>query len=237
MPRVSAAHEQAVRTRIVAAAVRVFAEKGYHGATMQDVVRESGLSIGALYTYFKGKDELFLAACESTTGMGMGELATRVAAGRSTVERLAIAIGFFLDAVDEPNGGSGMASVLVVQWSRAEQEPSVREMLLRRRAQLEGAGRMLIAEGVARGELPAWIDVEGLTAAYILLLDGLLLWRVEQGDQYRREAAERRALAVLTPIVAAASSAEPAPLPVAPEKPWSALSATVEHARPERRTA
>ena len=48
-------------TRIVAAAVRVFAEKGYHGATMQDVVRESGLSIGAMYTYFKGKDELFLA--------------------------------------------------------------------------------------------------------------------------------------------------------------------------------
>jgi AcrR family transcriptional regulator len=237
MPRVTAAHEQAVRTRIVAAAVRVFAERGYHGATMQDVVRESGLSIGAIYTYFKGKDELFLAACESTTGMGMGELATRVAAGRSTAERLAIAIGFFLDAVDEPNGGSGMASVLVVQWSRAEQEPSVREMLLRRRAQLEGAGRMLIAEGVARGELPAWIDVEGLTAAYILLLDGLLLWRVEQGDQYHRDAAERRAMAVLTPLLAAASVPEPLPLRPAPEKPWSALAATAEHARPERRTA
>jgi AcrR family transcriptional regulator len=237
MPRVTAAHEQAVRTRIVAAAVRVFAERGYHGATMQDVVREAGLSIGAIYTYFKGKDELFLAACESTTGMGMGELATRVAAGRSTAERLAIAIGFFLDAVDEPNGGSGMASVLVVQWSRAEQEPSVREMLLRRRAQLEGAGRMLIAEGVARGELPAWIDVEGLTAAYILLLDGLLLWRVEQGDQYHREAAERRAMAVLTPLLAASSVPEPLPLQPAPEKPWSALSATADHARPERRTA
>ena|SRR6185436_17871693 len=237
MPRVTAAHEQAVRNRIVAAAVRVFAEKGYHGATMQDVVRESGLSIGAIYTYFKGKDELFLAACESTTGMGMGELATRVAAGRSTAERLAIAIGFFLDAVDEPNGGSGMASVLVVQWSRAEQEPSVREMLLRRRAQLEGAGRMLIAEGVAHGELPAWIDVEGLTAAYILLLDGLLLWRVEQGDQYHRQAAERRAMAVLTPLLAAASVPEPLPLQPAPEKPWSALSATAEHALPERRTA
>jgi len=237
MPRVTAAHEQAVRARIVAAAVRVFAEKGYHGATMQDVVRESGLSIGAIYTWFKGKDELFLAACESTTGMGMGELAARVAAGRSTVERLAIAIGFFLDAVDEPNGGSGMASVLVVQWSRAEQEPSVREMLLRRRAQLEGAGRMLIAEGVARGELPPWIDVEGLTAAYILLLDGLLLWRVEQGDQYRREAAERRVMALLTPIVAAATAPEPLPLQPAPEKPWSALSATTDATRPERRTA
>ena len=167
----------------------------------------------------------------------MGELATRVAAGRSTVERLAIAIGFFLDAVDEPSGGSGMASVLVVQWSRAEQEPSVREMLARRRAQLEGAGRMLIAEGVARGELPVWIDVEGLTSAYILLLDGLLLWRVEQGDGYRREAAVRRAMAMLTPIVAAAGVPDAPAMPVAPEKPWSALSAVVATAQPERRSA
>jgi AcrR family transcriptional regulator len=237
MPRVTPAHEQAVRARIVSAAVRVFAEKGYHGATMQDVVRESGLSIGAIYTWFKGKDELFLAACESTTGMGMGELATRVAAGRSTVERLAIAIGFFLDAVDEPNGGSGMASVLVVQWSRAEQEPAVREMLLRRRAQLEGAGRMLIAEGVARGELPAWIDVEGLTAAYILLLDGLLLWRVEQGDGYRRDEAIRRAMAVLAPIVAAASVASAPELPVVEGQPWSALDGVAATIRPERRSA
>jgi AcrR family transcriptional regulator len=48
MPRVSAAHEQGVRDRIVSAALRVFGEDGFHGATMQDVVRESGLSIGAI---------------------------------------------------------------------------------------------------------------------------------------------------------------------------------------------
>ena len=37
MPRVSPAHEQAVRTRIVDSALRVFAEKGYHGATIERV--------------------------------------------------------------------------------------------------------------------------------------------------------------------------------------------------------
>jgi len=59
MPRVSAAHEQAVRDRIVAAAIRVFTDRGY-GATVKDVVRDSGLSVGAIYTYFKSKEELFL---------------------------------------------------------------------------------------------------------------------------------------------------------------------------------
>ena len=53
MPRVSARHEQEVRDRIVRAALAVFAEHGFHRATMQDIVRASGLSVGAIYTYFR----------------------------------------------------------------------------------------------------------------------------------------------------------------------------------------
>jgi AcrR family transcriptional regulator len=225
MPKVTAAHEQAVRGRIVDAALRVFAEKGYHDATMQDVVRRSGLSVGAIYTYFRSKDELFLAGCDVTNGVAMGELADRLVRGRTVVDKLAIAIGFFLDAVDGPDGAPGMASVLVSQWSRAEREPQVRASLSRRREQLLGAAQLLLREGVATGELPAWIDAEGLASAYLLLLDGLLLWRVEQGEGYRREAAERSAFAVLLPIVAAASApAAPHVAPAAP-RPWSVLEA------------
>ena len=55
MPRITAEHEQAVRDRIVRAALAVFGEHGFHRATMQDIVRESGLSVGAIYTYFKSK--------------------------------------------------------------------------------------------------------------------------------------------------------------------------------------
>src|SRR4051794_36983611 len=142
MPKVSAAHEQAVRARIVDAALRVFAEKGYHAATMQDVVRRSGLSVGAIYTYFRSKDDLFLAGCDISSGVALGELANRLVRGRSVVEKLSIAIGFFLDAVDDPTGAPGMASVLVSQWSRAEHEPQVRAMLNRRREQLMGAGQL-----------------------------------------------------------------------------------------------
>lgn len=231
MPRVTAAHEQAVRTRIVESAVRVFAEKGFHGATVQDVVRESGLSVGAIYTHFRGKDDLFLATCDYTSGAGLGELGARLARGRTVVEKLALAVGFFLDAVDDPTGGPGMASVLVSQWSRAEQEPAVRESLRRRRQQLMGAGQLLIAEGVASGELPGWIDVEGLTGGYLTLLDGLLLWRVEMGDAYRRDEALRRAIAVLEPIVAAAAVAERPHVERVPAEPWSVLEASQTNRR------
>src|SRR6476646_7494019 len=79
VPRVSAQHEQEVRERIVRAATRVFSERGFHRATMQDIVRASGLSVGAIYTYFKSKDELILAGCDLITDQEMTELARRIA--------------------------------------------------------------------------------------------------------------------------------------------------------------
>ena len=221
MPRITPAHEHAVRARIIESAIRVFAEKGYHGATIADVVRDSGMSVGAIYTYFKGKDELFLATCDITAGESLGELGTRIVRGRSVAEKLAIAIGFFLDALDRAAGEPDMASMLVMQWSRAEAEPAIRASLTRRRDQIATAGELLIREGMATGELPSWADAPALAAAYVTFLDGLLMWRLEQGDAYRREEAERRALALLRPILASAAASEPPAVPVVRAKPWS----------------
>lgn len=43
---------------ILACAARVFCEKGYEGASIRDLSRESGVSLAGLYYYFKRKDEL-----------------------------------------------------------------------------------------------------------------------------------------------------------------------------------
>jgi AcrR family transcriptional regulator len=223
MPRITAAHEQAVRSRIVDSALRVFAEKGYHDATIADVVRDSGLSVGAIYTYYRGKDELFLATCDLSSGQGLGELGTRLAHGRSASEKLAIAIGFFLDALAGKPHEPDMASAMVMQWSRAEAEPAIRASLTRRRDQIVTVGELLLSEAVANGELPSWVDVAALSAALVSFLDGLLLWRIEQGDAYRREAAERRAVALLRPLLASAAAAEAPAIDLPSARPWSVL--------------
>lgn len=45
--------------RICQAAVRIFSNKGYHKATMDDIASEAGLTKGAIYWHFKNKRELF----------------------------------------------------------------------------------------------------------------------------------------------------------------------------------
>lgn len=209
MPRLSPDREAAVRDRIIRAALDVFAEKGYRGATIADVVRRSGLSVGAIYSHFSGKEELFLHSCDHVSGRGLEELATRLAPAAGTAERLRLAIAFYIETIDRFDGDVGQVALLAA-WSEAEAEPGVREMLVRRRERLVGAAHMLIQDGVTQGELPSWLDVDGIARAFLGMLDGLLLQRVEAGDAYRPADTLRRATAMLDVLLAAAATDHPA---------------------------
>jgi AcrR family transcriptional regulator len=208
VPRISAEHEQEVRDRIVRAATAVFAEKGYHGATIADIVARSGLSVGAIYTHFRGKDELFLLACDVTAERGLEELGARLASLTTTPERLATALAYYVETIDSFDGEPGQVS-LVRAWAEADIEPGVRDMLVRRRERLVGAATLLLQEGVARGDLPAWVDVDDVARAYTALLDGLLLQRIEAGTAFEPAEALRRARVMLEVLLAAAQTARP----------------------------
>jgi AcrR family transcriptional regulator len=52
---------RARRQAIQAAAVRVFARKGFPGATMEDVAREAEVSVGTIYLYYRSKEDLYVS--------------------------------------------------------------------------------------------------------------------------------------------------------------------------------
>ncbi|MEU8706934.1 TetR/AcrR family transcriptional regulator [Streptomyces sp. NPDC048565] len=68
MARVSQEHLDARRRQILAGAARCFARNGFHGTSMQDVLKEVGLSAGAVYRYFSGKDDLIAAIADEAFG-------------------------------------------------------------------------------------------------------------------------------------------------------------------------
>lgn len=51
--------KEAKRRHIISSAARVFAERGYNGASMKDILAEADVSVGSFYFYFSSKDELF----------------------------------------------------------------------------------------------------------------------------------------------------------------------------------
>ncbi len=206
MPRVSAEHEQQVRDRILRAAADVFSEKGFHRATIADVVGRSGLSVGAIYSHFTGKDALFLASCDILSGQGFDQLSIRLAPLTSTAARLTAAATYYVETIDLSDAGPGQVG-LIRAWAEALDDPSVREMLVRRRERSVGTAELLLREGVARGELPDWLDIAALSRGFMAMLDGLLLQRIEDGDAWRPEASVRRARAMLDLLLAAPATA------------------------------
>ena len=63
-PEASKTGDGSVRAAIVSAAMRVFTQKGYEGATIREIVEESGYSRPTVYSYFNGKEELFTSIVE-----------------------------------------------------------------------------------------------------------------------------------------------------------------------------
>jgi AcrR family transcriptional regulator len=57
-------HDTLAREHILDAAERVFARKGFHEATLKEIAEQAEFSVGALYGFFDGKDDLFARVIE-----------------------------------------------------------------------------------------------------------------------------------------------------------------------------
>jgi AcrR family transcriptional regulator len=74
--------EKQARTRaeLIATAAKVFARRGYNGASVEEIAEEAGYSHGAVYSNFEGKADLFLAVFEDYMAERVRELAATQAA-------------------------------------------------------------------------------------------------------------------------------------------------------------
>ena len=73
---------------LLAAALRVFAEKGFAAARLDDVAREAGVSKAALYLYFESKQAIFEALVRSAVVPNVARLEARVAAWQGSAADL-----------------------------------------------------------------------------------------------------------------------------------------------------
>ena len=74
MPKVTDAHRESRREQILIAAWKCFSRNGFHSTSMADVIREAGLSAGAVYLYFRSKDEIIVAVATQVFGGIQGRL-------------------------------------------------------------------------------------------------------------------------------------------------------------------
>lgn len=125
--------KDAKRTAMMQAAVRVFAEKGYHAATVRDIVREANVAIGTFYFYFPDKETLFVHLFEETAAFLLQAIEQALNSRGTLPAQLEAAIqayinvAFYEPAVVQLLLVGGMGSVP----SLAERRAEYREKLIR----------------------------------------------------------------------------------------------------------
>jgi TetR/AcrR family fatty acid metabolism transcriptional regulator len=76
------------RERIIAAAAKLFGEKGYHDTTTAEIAESAGVAAGTIYIYFSSKEELLVAVFEEFLGKHMERLRAGVDAEPTPREKL-----------------------------------------------------------------------------------------------------------------------------------------------------
>ncbi|RSD29460.1 TetR/AcrR family transcriptional regulator [Mesobacillus subterraneus] len=110
-PIVSDEYKEKKRQEILQSAHACFAKKGFEASTVDDIVAHSGLSKGAIYNYFKSKEELYLALMEGQTNESGTKFAKAIAERDSAFEKLNYLMSAYLD--NDPNAEENKDQALV----------------------------------------------------------------------------------------------------------------------------
>src|ERR1700722_19134973 len=129
MPKISDEQRQARRDQILAAAWRCFARKGIHATSMEEIIREANLSAGAVYLYYKGKDELIHAAIETYMSELRGLLLPLLIREKplppvTFTKEITAAISSHTQ-----QRGVDLNGIILMCWSEAQSNPKVKKLV------------------------------------------------------------------------------------------------------------
>ena len=183
-PRPAIAKSSATREdEILAAAARIFREKGYHGTSVQDIADSVGLLKGSLYHYIRSKEELLARLFDGALEGTLRELEAIAARDASATERLREMVKAYVAAVTANLDAVGL---YLREW-RALPPPELSRLRARRRA-MRALFEDVIADGARRREFVA-DDVKVSTLAIMGMANWLFEWYRPRG----RMTAERLA--------------------------------------------
>lgn len=173
MPRTTREHFDARRRQILEGAARVFGRNGFHATSMQDVLRETGLSAGAVYRYFSGKEEIVVACAQEVLGAVAGafEEAARAPHPASPETILRTALRRAHDALHS-------SPYLVIQvWSEALRNPTLGETVRGGMERVFGSWAAIIARYQETGRMRADVPPEHVARTLVACAQGFMFQR------------------------------------------------------------
>ena len=167
MPKVVPEYKEEAKSRILEAANKVFAERGYHEATMDDIAKRLGVSKGAIYLYFSSKEDLFEAMCKTAPQAFKEILYSSFGDGANPVQS---ATQFFDKMLKLSASNPGLSFEIL---SEASRNSGLKRILRQNHEEYERVLTGFLAECRKRKIVGDNLDIRPLANALIALWNGL----------------------------------------------------------------
>ena len=139
------------RRQLLNAAVAVMQHTGFHQMSMQALADEADVSVGLIYKYFGGKEELLLAAVIDILDAFRDELDPAMeAVGADPVERLAAGFRRYAEIVDE-----NLDAVVLTYRESRTLDPAGRDRIKELEVETSAPLRATVESGIAAGSMHA----------------------------------------------------------------------------------
>lgn len=175
-PIVSEEYKEKKRQEILQSAHACFAKKGFEASTVDDIVAHSGLSKGAIYNYFKSKDEIYLALMEGQTKESGTKFTEAISERQTALDKLGYLFDAYLD--NDPNDEDNKDLALVHFEFRlySTRNPELKSSLTKRYKDffvtlLAG----IIKEGQEAGEFKGQLDPGTYADIFWAMVNGVTL--------------------------------------------------------------
>lgn len=167
--------------RILEAAAKIFARKGFYNAKISEIAREAQVADGTIYLYFKSKDDILIHLFEEMMGSILGALREEIdAPGLGPVERLERFILFHLHLVEtHPD----MAEVITIELRQSHK--FMKEYVPRRFFDYLDAVSSCIVEGQQAGMIREDLDPRVTRIALFGALDEVSLQWLRANEEQK----------------------------------------------------
>jgi AcrR family transcriptional regulator len=170
--RLSRAESKArTRERLLDAAARIFARKGYAGASVEEIAESAGYSIGALYSNFGGKQELFLELMSRGASRRRAAMAEILQADDDPVEALAE----LLQRTGSPD--PDLMALRAEFWLYAVRNPEAMGALTAQRREQIDALVDVVSAAMSRLGVPAGVSASAVATVCSAMFQGLMRQR------------------------------------------------------------
>jgi AcrR family transcriptional regulator len=174
MPTMTRKTDQDTRKTIVEASMKLFAQRGYHGTSVAQIAEATGLTKGALYWYFKGKEDLFLNVLDCIKKTWQETIMNRVEASDGVIGKLSE----LFDATSEMVASSTNPYSLHLFLVSAGAQPEMREFEDAIKDAYAGYVKTLadtLRQGQEDGEIRRDVAAESAAVGIIGCLEGIVL--------------------------------------------------------------